>query len=121
MRYACLLYFDPQNVFNQSPEAEAALREGAAYLEELRASGQLVSDGALQLPDQTVTVQVRDGKMSATDGPFMETKEMLAGFLVIEARDLNEAVRIGAGLPLARLGFVEVRPFVDFSKPRPNL
>lgn len=121
MRYACLIYFDPQKVFNQSEEAEAALREVAAYNDELTASGHLVTNGALQLPDQAMTVQVRDGKMSATDGPFMETKEMLAGFLVIEARDLNEAVRIGGGLPLARLGFVEVRPLVDFSKPRPKL
>jgi hypothetical protein len=121
MRYACLVYFDPQKVFNQSQESEAVLRDGFAYIEELRNSGHLVSEGALQMPDQTMTVQVRDGKMSATDGPFMETKEMLAGFLVIEARDLNEAVRIGAGVPLAKLGFVEVRPFVDFSKPRPKL
>jgi len=121
MRYACLVYFDPKKVFNQSQEAETVLRDGDVYLNELRTSGHLVTDGALQLPDQTMTVQVRDGKMSATDGPFMETKEILAGFLVIEARDLNEAVRIGAGIPLAKLGFVEVRPFVDFSKPRPKL
>jgi len=120
MRYACLVYFDPKVAFNQSPEAEAALRDGALYLEELRASGQLISEGALQLPDQTMTIQVRDGKMSATDGPYLETKEMLAGFLVIEARDLNEAVRVGAGIPHAKLGTVEVRPFVDFSKPRPK-
>jgi hypothetical protein len=121
MRYACLVYFDPQKVFNHSEESEAVLRDGYAYNEQLRASGQLVSDAALQLPDQTMTVQVRDGKMSATDGPFMETKEMLAGFLVVEARDLNEAVRIAGGIPLARVGHVEVRPFVDFSKPRPKL
>jgi hypothetical protein len=121
MRYACLVYFDPRKAFDQSPEAEAALRDSGAYLEELKASGHLVTNGALQLPVQTVTVQVRDGKMSATDGPFMETKEMLAGFLVIEARDLNEAVRIGGGIPHAKLGFVEVRPYIDFSKPRPKL
>jgi hypothetical protein len=121
MRYACLVYFDPKVVFNQSAEADAALRDGATYIEELRASGQLVTEGALQLPDQTMTIRVRDGKMSATDGPYLETKEMLAGFLVIEARDLNEAVRVGAGIPLAKLGTVEVRPFVDFSKPRPIL
>jgi len=121
MRYACLVYFDPKVVFNRSPEAEAALRDSATYLEELRASGQLVSDGALQLPDQTMTIRVRDGKMSATDGPYLETKEMLAGFLVIEARDLNEAIRVAAGIPHARLGTVEVRPFVDFSQPRPVL
>ncbi|APR81733.1 Hypothetical protein A7982_07082 [Minicystis rosea] len=121
MRYACLIYFDPRNVFDQSPEAEAALREAGPYNEELRASGHLVTEGALQLPDQAMTVHVRDGKMSATDGPYMETKEVLGGFIVIEARDLNEAVRIGAGIPLAKLGFVEVRPFVDFTKPRPKL
>ena len=121
MRYACLVYFDPKAVFNQSPEADAALRDGALYIEELRASGQLITEAALQLPDQTMTIQVRDGKMSATDGPYLETKEMLAGFLVIEARDLNEAVRVGAAIPLAKLGTVEVRPFVDFSKPRPKL
>jgi len=121
MRYACLVYFDPKVMFNQSAEAEAVLRDGQAYLAELRASGQLVTDGALQLPEQTMTIRVRDGKMSATDGPYLETKEMLAGFLVIEARDLNEAIRIGAGIPHARLGTVEVRPFVDFSKPRPIL
>jgi len=121
MRYACLVYFDPQVVFNQSAESEAVLRDGFSYLEELRQSGVLVTDGALQLPDQTMTLRVRDGKMSATDGPYLETKEMLGGFLIIEARDLNDAVRIGAGIPLAKLGTVEVRPFVDFSKPRPKL
>jgi len=121
MRYACLVYFDPKVAFDGSAESQAALNDGYAYLEELRASGVLVTDGALQLPDQTMTVRVRDGKMSATDGPFLETKEMLAGFLVIEARDLNEAVRVGAGIPLAKIGTVEVRPFVDFSKPRPKL
>jgi len=66
-------------------------------------------------------VRVRDGKMSATDGPFLETKEMLAGFIEIEARDLNEAVRIAGGSPFARIGALEVRPVVDFSKPRPVL
>ena len=73
------------------------------------------------LPNEAVTVRVRDGKMSSVDGPFMETKEVLGGFILIEARDLNEAVRIGAGIPLAKLGSVEVRPVIDFSKPRPKL
>jgi hypothetical protein len=121
MRYACLIYFDPQNVFNQSQEAEAVLGATGAYNAELKSSGHMVMAEALQLPDQAMTVRVRDGKMSATDGPFMETKEVLGGFVVIEARDLNEAMRIGAGIPLARLGSVEVRPLVDYSKPRPKL
>ena len=121
MRYVCLVYFDPRKVFDQSPEANAALRDSGPFNAELKASGHLVMDLALQLPDQAMTVQVRDGKASATDGPFMETKEALGGFLLIEARDLNEAVRLAGGIPLARLGSVEVRPLVDYSQPRPVL
>lgn len=120
MRYACLIYFEPQKVFNRSPEAEAVLREAGPHDAGLQASGHLVAAHALKLPEDAVTVRVRDGKMSSTDGPFMETKEMLGGLMVIEARDLNEAVRIAAGIPFARLGSVEVRPLVDFSEPRPR-
>jgi hypothetical protein len=121
MRYACLIYFDPKTVFDGSPEAEAVLRAVGPHNEELRASGHLVGGEALQLPDQAMSLRVRAGKLSATDGPFMETKEVLGGFMVIEARDLNEAVRIGAGIPFAKLGTVEVRPLVDYSTPRPEL
>jgi hypothetical protein len=99
----------------------AVLRDSGPYNDELRASGHLVMDQALKLPDQAMTVRVRDGKMSAVDGPFMETKEVLGGFVLIEARDLNEAVQIAAGIPLAKLGSIEVRPIVDFSEPRPKL
>ena len=120
MRYACLVYFDPRRVFDESPEAVAVLRDSGAYDEELRAGGHLVMEGALQLPDQAMTVQVREGKMSAADGPLLETREVLGGLLVLEARDLNEAARLGAGIPLARLGVVEVRPLVDDSEPRPK-
>lgn len=68
-----------------------------------------------------MTVRVRDGKPSTTDGPFMETKEVLGGIVIIEASDLNEAVQVAAGFPHASLGSVEVRPLVDFTKPRPRL
>jgi hypothetical protein len=121
MRYVCLIYFDPRKVFNQSPEAQSVLQATGPHDAALKASGRLVTAEALTLPDQAVTVQVRDGKMSATDGPFMETKEMLAGFILIEARDLNEAIQIAAEIPFAKLGAIEVRPTVDFSKPRPTL
>ena len=121
MRYVCLVYFDPRKVFNRSPEAEAVLADTGRLTAELAASGHLVASEALKLPEEAMTVQVRDGKMSATDGPFMETKEVLGGFILIEARDLNEAVQIGARIPLARLGYIEVRPVVDFSEPRPRL
>jgi hypothetical protein len=121
MRYACLVYYDPQQLFGGSPEAKAALDECEAFDEKLRQSGHLVMGEALELPDGAMTVQVRDGKMSAVDGPFMETKEMLGGFVVIEARDLNEAVRVASSHPIARIGAIEVRPVVDFSTPRPDL
>ena len=121
MQYVCLVYFDPQKVFNQSPESMAVLAEVGPHDKELRASGHLVMAQALALPNEAITVQVRNGKMSATDGPFMETKEMLGGFVLIEARDLNEAVQLAAGIPFAKLGSIEVRPVVDFSQPRPKL
>jgi hypothetical protein len=121
MQYVCLIYFDPKTVFNQSPASNAVLAAVGPHDAELRASGHLLASQALTLPNEAMTVRVRDGKMSATDGPFMETKEMLGGFLLIEARDLNEAVRIAAGMPFAQLGAIEVRPVVDFSKPRPRL
>ena len=121
MRFTCLVYFDPQKLFGQSPEAEAVLRDTAPFNQALKASGHLVMDEALQLPDQARTIHVRDGQMSATDGPFAETKEVLGGFIVIEAGDIDEATRIAAGIPMARLGFIEVRPAVDFSRPRPTL
>jgi hypothetical protein len=121
MRYACLVYFDAEKVFSQRhtspalrprPEAMQLVQDSEPYNEELRASGRFVAAAALQMPDQAMTLSVRDGKLATTDGPFMETKEMLAGFIIIEALDLNEAVRIAGGIPLAKLGFVEVRPLM---------
>jgi hypothetical protein len=121
MRYACLVYFDPKKAFDHSPESQAILDSVGAYSKEMRENGTLITEGPLQLPDQAMTVSVRDGKTVTKDGPFMETKEVLGGFGVIEARDLNDAVRIAAANPMAKFGYVEVRPFVDFSKPRPKL
>jgi hypothetical protein len=121
MRYVCLIYFDPKQVFNGSAESEALLAELKPHQVELEASGHLVMGQPLTLPRDAITVRVRDGKMSATDGPFMETKEMLGGFTLIEARDLNEAVRVAASHPYAKVGSIEVRPVVDYSQPRPRL
>jgi hypothetical protein len=121
MRYVCLIYFDPKRVFDGSAESNALLAEVGPHDRELEASGRMVASEALTLPNEAMTVHVRDGKMSATDGPFMETKEVLAGFILIEARDLNEAVQIAGGFPFAKVGYVEVRPVVDFSQPPPKL
>ena len=121
MQYHCLIYFDPRKVFNDSPEANAVLAELGPHVADLKARGHFVMSQALNLPQEAITVQVRDGKMSTTDGPFMETKEVIGGLVLIEARDLNEAVQVAAGMPYAKLGYIEVRPVIDFSKPRPKL
>ena len=121
MRYACLIYFDPKQVFDRSPEAEAVLRDAGPHDAALQASGRLVAGVPLQLPETAVTVRVRGGRSSVTDGPFVEAREMLGGLLLVEARDLDEAVQIASGIPFARLGAVEVRPLVDYSRPRPAL
>ena len=121
MRYDCLIFFDSRKVFDGSPESNAVLEENGRHSAELKASGHLLMGLPLNLPQEAITVCMRDGKMSTTDGPFMETKEMIGGFAQIEARDLNEAVRIAGAMPFARLGHIEVRPVIDFSKPRPVL
>ena len=120
-RYACLIYYDPQKLFGGSPEANAALAECEGYDEVLKGQGAFVLGEALEMPETAMTVQVRDGTMSTTDGPFMESREMLGGIVLIEAIDLNAALRLAAGHPLARIGAIEVRPAVDFSEPRPDL
>jgi hypothetical protein len=112
MQYVCLFYFDPQVVFNQSAESRAVLAAVRPHEEELKASGHMITSRALTLPNEAVTVRVRDGKMSAIEGPFTEAKEVLGGFAVIEARDLNDAVSVAARFPLAKLGSVEVRAVV---------
>jgi hypothetical protein len=119
MRYLCLVYLDEQNVMHRLTPAElqAVRHDCMRYDEELEASGHLIIAQALQGAETAMTVRVRDGRMSATDGPFTETKEVLGGFLLIEARDFNEAVRIAAGSPLARLGAIEVRPVGDPARP----
>lgn len=112
MLYICLVHFDDKEVFSRLTPAEKRELDIAStgYDRELEASGNLVRAQALQAPESAVLVRVRDGKISATDGPFLETKEQLGGFILIEARDLNDAIRIAGGIPLAQHGTIEVRP-----------
>src|SRR3712207_6754517 len=104
MKYLCLVYLEDQKL-RAVPDAECAAC-GTGF----RESGVLVAAEALQPVRTAATVRVRNGKVSVTDGPFAETKEQLAGFYLIEARDLNEAIQAAAKIPLAREGSVEVRP-----------
>lgn len=80
------------------------------YVEQLRRGGHHVAAEALQSVETATMVRVRNGKVSITDGPFAETKEQLAGFYLIEARDLNEAIQIASKIPPAHVGAIEVRP-----------
>ena len=120
-RYACLIHYDPKVLFGGGPEANAALAECEGYDEVLKGQGAFVASEALEMPDTAMTVRMREGHMAMTDGPFIEAREMLGGIVLIEAVDLNAALRLAAGHPLARIGAIEVRPVVDFSEPRPDL
>jgi hypothetical protein len=81
-----------------------------AYDQWLRKSGQCLASEALQPVRTAATVRVRNGKLSVTDGPFAESKECIAGFYLIEAADLNEAIQVASQIPPARVGSIEVRP-----------
>jgi hypothetical protein len=104
MRYMCLVYGD-ENELHSVPDSECL-----AYDDALRRSGRCLASEALESVQAATTVRVRNGKVSVTDGPFTESKELLAGFYLIEARDLNEAIQVAAQIPPARVGSVEVRP-----------
>lgn len=115
MRYLCLVCFDGKAVDSYtSPEWLQMQRDSANYDIELSRSGHMVMAEALESAETATTVRMRNGKLSATDGPFAETKEQVAGFILIEAADLNEAIRIAGGIPLARIGSVEVRPIYSY-------
>ncbi len=104
MKYVCLVYLE------ESHPGIPTDAECKAYGMGLRESGHMTGGEALEPVHTATTVRVRNGKLSVTDGPFAETKEALAGFYLIEARDLNEAIQIAGRIPPARVGTIEVRP-----------
>lgn len=111
MRYLCLVYVDERS-FDALPASERAgcVADHLAYREKLDASRQLVAADPLASVRSAVTVRRRGGKLSVTDGPFVETKEQLGGYFLIDVRDLNDAIRVASHIPSARLGAIEVRP-----------
>jgi hypothetical protein len=104
MKYLCLVYLEPAK-WSAVPD-----RECANCGEDLRQRGMLLAAEPLHAVDTATTVRIRNGKVSVTDGPFAETKEQLAGFYLIDARDLNEAIQVASKIPPAREGSIEVRP-----------
>ncbi|MDQ2778281.1 MAG: YciI family protein [Pseudomonadota bacterium] len=104
MKYLCLVYLDSER-WNACNDADCA-----AYVQQLVSGQHLLAADALHPAHTATTVRVRNGEVSLYDGPFAETREMLAGFYLVDAKDLNEAVRLAAGIPPARYGSIEVRP-----------
>lgn len=111
MKYACLVYLDEAQI-GQLPQGDwdEFNKECLAFGQTIADSGHRLGGEALEPSYTATTLRVRSGKVSTTDGPFAETKEQLAGFYLIEAKDLNEALDVASRIPPARYGSIEVRP-----------
>ena len=116
MKFICLGYIEPGK-FENMPEGERNAMVDAcfAYDDELRRDGHFAGGDGLQPPTSAVTLRFRDGKVTATDGPYAETKEQIGGILILEANDLDHAVRLMSKHPGVRLGPFEIRPAADLS------
>ena len=114
MKYLCLVFYDEKTrnaLSNQ--ESQAMIEEAITFDDEMRKSGHLLTAHPLHQTHTATTVRVRAGKVMVTDGPFAETHEQIGGFVVLEARDLNEAIQLASRIPPARMGGVEVRPIIE--------
>ena len=121
MKYLLLVFYD-ENVRNglSEQESQALIQESIDFDNGLRASGHLLAAHPLEGVQAATTLRSRAGKLTITDGPFAETNEQIGGFLLIEARDLNEAIQIAGRVPPTRLGGIEVRPIIDMMQ-RPTI
>lgn len=109
MKYLCLVYLDQEN-WHACPD-EVCFN----YAQHLQDTRQLLAAEPLHAASTATTVRVRHGNTSLFDGPYAETKEQLAGFYLVDAKDLNEAIQIAAGIPPARYGSIEIRPVRELS------
>jgi hypothetical protein len=104
MKYVCLVYGEEKKIGAMTDD------DCMVYDQALRDAGRCLASEALQPARTATVVRVRKGKVSVTDGPFAETKEVLAGFYLIDAADLNDAIQIASRMPPATVGTIEVRP-----------
>jgi hypothetical protein len=110
-KYMLLMYTPADRDYTPSPEEiKAEHPKWAKFAQDLHAAGAFVSNHGLQGPDTATTVRVRDGQAQITDGPFAETKELLAGYFVIETEDLDGALEWAQQIPSVTYGAVEIRP-----------
>lgn len=118
MKFLCIVHFDGTVLDTMNPDEKRELdRDSLGYDEKLIGSGKLIHAEALQSPSSASLVKVRNGQMSVTDGPYAEAKEQMGGFILIDAVDRAEAIEIAAGIPIARLGTIEVRPIYEIPDP----
>lgn len=119
MKYLLLIYNDAALVDAlPAGRADAMMRDCFNHADELRGQGSLIESQQLEAPASAKTVRVRNGRTSIVDGPFAETKEMLGGYNIIEAPNLDEAVRIASEFPWTQTGCVEIRPIRDIAAVR---
>jgi hypothetical protein len=121
MKYLCMVIVDEKklNAMSES-ELQALDDESLAFDDTLRKRGHLIAAQALESVHAATTVRVQSGKVSVTDGPFAETNEQIGGFILIEAKDLNEAIQLASKIPAIRLGGVEVRPIKELASSKPE-
>jgi hypothetical protein len=119
MKFMFTIYHD-ESVLDAMPEQEMQTLVDSAieYAEEIRRSGHYIASDALQRTGTARTIRVGAGKVSTTVGPFVETKEKLGGFFVIEAKDMDEACAVAARFPPARVAVIEVRPVQELTHSR---
>lgn len=116
MKFLCLVHIDGEAMAALTPEEDReCTRLSIAYDEDLMRQGKFIAADALMDPAVAKIVRPRGGKVTTTDGPYAETKEHLGGFILIDAADMDEAVRIAAGVPVGQYGSIEVRPVMDLS------
>jgi len=117
MKYLCLIYTD-EGRFATMPKADAdkLMHDYFAFTDAIKKSGHYQGGNSLMPTTTATTVRVRNGKVSATDGPFVETKEQLGGYYLIDAKDLNDAIQVASRIPNARDGAIEVRPIEVFDR-----
>jgi hypothetical protein len=116
MKFMLIVHHDEED-FNkiEKEKRQQMLAESIELTHQLHAGGQYLSASPLHPAETAVIVRVREGKPLVTDGPFIETREQIAGYFLVNAQDLNEAIRIATRVPGARIGTVEVRPLIEIS------
>jgi hypothetical protein len=113
MKYLLLIYENEASFAGMSGDEQAKIfEEYMVYTKNIKKSGNYIGGEALQAISTATTVRVKNGKTLATDGPFAETREQLGGFYLVEAKDLDEAIKLAAGIPASRNGSIEVRPIM---------